>query len=165
MAADSNTIVRPSARVLLLDPDDSLLLIHCKSPDEPARTFWITPGGGLEPGETALDAARRELWEEVGDAEAHIGPVVWTRRHVFDWDGRRYDQRETFFLARTPVTHARPAALEPQEMHFILGYRWWRPDHLLDPPAGTTFAPRRLGLLLSELLRDGPPAAPFDVGV
>ncbi|MHC4938704.1 MAG: NUDIX hydrolase [Planctomycetota bacterium] len=163
MASDSR--VRPAARVLLLDPEDRILLIECVAPDEPDRRFWIAPGGGLEPGETAEQAARRELWEEVGDTEARIGPAVWTRRHLFEWQGRLFDQRETYFLGRTSVHGIRPAALQPDEMHFILSFRWWRLDEILDPPAGTTFAPRRMGGLLAALLRDGPPPEPIDSGI
>ena len=159
------TTIRPAARVLLLDVEDRVLLIECVSPDEPERRFWITPGGGIEPGENAEQAARRELWEEVGDTEARIGPVVWMRRHLFDWEDKRYDQRETYFLARTPLHGIRPAALQPEELNFILSFRWWTLDEILNPPAGTTFAPRRLGPLLGDLLRDGPPREPLDTGV
>ena len=39
------------------------------------RTTWETQGGHIEPGETPLDAARRELYEESGAVEFDIWPV------------------------------------------------------------------------------------------
>lgn len=39
------------------------------------RATWEIPGGHIEPGESALEAAKRELWEETGTTEAEIQPV------------------------------------------------------------------------------------------
>ncbi|MDP8922778.1 MAG: NUDIX domain-containing protein [Chloroflexota bacterium] len=54
-------IVRRSARLLVLDPDDRLLLFRIEDASLREPVLWITPGGGLEPGESYEQAARREL--------------------------------------------------------------------------------------------------------
>lgn len=39
------------------------------------RETWETQGGHIEPGETPLDAARRELYEESGAIDFELNPV------------------------------------------------------------------------------------------
>ena len=59
---------RPSARILIIDQDNRLLLFNFKFNDGAlaGQGFWATPGGGLENGETYKQAAQRELFEETG---------------------------------------------------------------------------------------------------
>lgn len=69
--------VRRSARVLLVDWADRLLLVRLAAPVD-GLPLWIAPGGGIEAGEDSLDAAVRELREELGirlDPEQLTGPV------------------------------------------------------------------------------------------
>ncbi len=54
-------VVRDVARVILLDPDDAILLLHGFDPaDASAGDWWFTPGGGLENDEDFEAGAIRE---------------------------------------------------------------------------------------------------------
>ncbi|OJF15212.1 NUDIX domain-containing protein [Couchioplanes caeruleus] len=56
---------RPAARVVCLDAVDRVLLLHWRDPFD-GSSLWEPPGGGIDAGETPLQAARRELAEETG---------------------------------------------------------------------------------------------------
>ena len=49
-------------------------LLWCRHQE---RQTWEIPGGHIEPGETALEAAARELQEETGATEFTLIPVCW----------------------------------------------------------------------------------------
>ena len=154
--------IRPAARAIVVDPDDRILLVRFEFP---GRTLWATPGGGIEPGETTEDALRRELREETGLTAAEIGPVVWTRLHIVPFIGGRWDgQHEQYHLVRTPTFTPKPRlSWEQLRAEYVFELRWWALDEL--DWATETFAPRRLAELIRDLLREGPPAEPIDVGV
>ena len=158
-------ILRPSARLLILDPNNRLLLFRIEGQTtEPI--LWITPGGGLEPGESYEKAAVRELAEETG-LDAPIGPCVWKRRHTFIFNGRWYDSRERFFVVRSPVARIADAGWTDEERTAITAHRWWSHAELVawDPVTGGVFVPRRLAELLPPILAGAYPAEPIDTGV
>jgi 8-oxo-dGTP pyrophosphatase MutT (NUDIX family) len=160
-------ILRTSGRVLLVDGADRVLLLRGSDPAAPgAGDWWFTPGGGLDPGESAEQGARRELREETGLDLAEVGLPVWVRTAEFTFLGRRYRQAETFFLARVDghvVDFSGHTEVERDAVH---EFRWWTLDELDASEVivyPTTLA-AELRLLLAQVVGDGPPRPPKDVG-
>jgi 8-oxo-dGTP pyrophosphatase MutT (NUDIX family) len=116
--------LRPTVRVLLIDPAGRLLLIKVVAFDG-GDPVWFLPGGGLEPGESAEVAARREVAEETGLRACRIGEEVWQRRVVHTIEGVTWDLRERYFLAPVAPFDPVPAGLTPYETANILELRWW----------------------------------------
>jgi 8-oxo-dGTP pyrophosphatase MutT (NUDIX family) len=147
---DCDVIGRRAGRVLLVDADNRVLLLRGFNPAAPAELFWFTIGGGIDPGESAAEAAARELLEEAGLAvdPADLGEPVWHRIAEFSFDGRRYRQEEDYFLLRTEAFEVSLAGLDAVEQEIVVGYRWWG---AADLEAGEAFFPAELPRLLREL--------------
>ncbi|WP_374984212.1 NUDIX domain-containing protein [Streptomyces fradiae] len=153
------TTHRRAVRIICLDAADRLLLLHWRDPAA-GTLLWEPPGGGVEAGETPLEAARRELCEETGlDPAAVSGRSVPVARDV-RWNGRRYTGAEDFFLAR--FTGERPgttrAGLLPHEHAHLRGYAWltWSEVAALRDPV----EPPRLAAVLRALV----PGTPWPEG-
>jgi 8-oxo-dGTP pyrophosphatase MutT (NUDIX family) len=154
--------LRVAARAIVLDDADRVLLVRFSAPD---REIWLTTGGGMEEGETDADAVRRELLEEAGLTDFELGPLVWTRTALQPLEGGRWDgQTERIYLVRTSSFKPVPAlSWDELRREGMTAIRWWTLGEL--EAAETLFAPRRLPLLLRELILHGPPAEPIDVGL
>jgi 8-oxo-dGTP pyrophosphatase MutT (NUDIX family) len=158
---DRTPIWRPTARLLVVDPRERVLLFS--SVDQDGKTWWFTPGGGLHKGETLTQAAVRELGEETGYAcaESDLGPVVATCAGTWqaDWlDGGRYFAADSFFLVRVAVAAVSTDGQEDLERSVITGHRWWT-LHELRQESGVVF-PAGLGDLIDDLLGHGVPDEP-----
>jgi 8-oxo-dGTP pyrophosphatase MutT (NUDIX family) len=152
------TRVRSTARALLVTPEREILLVRYFA-QAIGRHFWITPGGGIEQGESERDAVLREIAEETGLAGAPIGPAVWTRSVPIPWAEPPFVQRETYFWTPTPRFEPSAAAIPTEaERREIEAYRWWRLEEI--EASRERFAPRRIGALLRALFEQGLPKLP-----
>lgn len=152
---------RRAARVLLVDHAERVLLFRGGDPARPEVTFWFTPGGGVEPGESLESCAVRELQEETGLNDAVLGPLVWHREARFFFEGQAVVNDEVFYLVRCEPFEIDTAGFTEPERRATVESRWWEVAALpAAADAGELFAPADLPVRLVELLTHGAPAEP-----
>ncbi len=116
--------LRPTVRLLVIDDADRVLLFGGHEIEGPGM-FWFTPGGGIEPGETHEQAARREMLEETGLAEVELGRPIWTRTGPGLLGGETVMYQSTGYLVRVPAFAVDTAGFTEIERDSILEFRWW----------------------------------------
>lgn len=127
MMDPSSLPYRPCVGVMLLNTE-GLAFVGRRSEREGASEGaghgWQMPQGGVDPGETAEEAARRELWEETGVRRAEF--IAQTEDWLlYDlppelvgvaWQGRFRGQKQMWFAARFEGTESE-VNLRPRPDH------------------------------------------------
>jgi 8-oxo-dGTP pyrophosphatase MutT (NUDIX family) len=149
---------RPTARVLVLDSRDRVLLLLIEDPNLEVPRLWITPGGGVEPGETFEAGARRELWEETGIV-VPLGPCVWSRRRNVNFGGVLYDFDERYYVVRVESDAVDPGSRTSWELEVLTEHRWWTLEELQQ--TDEVLGPRKLAELIVPILAGSYPAEPL----
>jgi 8-oxo-dGTP pyrophosphatase MutT (NUDIX family) len=155
---------REAVRVVLTDAGGRVLLFHVLTPDEAPDGWWELPGGGIDPGESYLEAAVREIREETGiDLDpGQVGPPSWRRDTTWRSRGLRRLQHEVVVHAQVPADE--PAIVDggrtPQEVEDFVRARWWQPGEITASRA--RFYPGRLPELLPSFLAGQTIDEPFE---
>ncbi|CAN5210568.1 hypothetical protein BH11ACT2_BH11ACT2_01520 [soil metagenome] len=153
---------RLSSRVLLFDRESRILMFLTTGDNGLSR--WLTPGGGVDPGENHTDAAYRELYEETGLTGVALGEPIGS-----------YDFDATYGALNHDTGHAEyyTATVEnfvPSHEHWtesekidVLEHRWWSLDELestseaFEPPHLTDLIHTALSISRLSISRGEPP--------
>jgi 8-oxo-dGTP pyrophosphatase MutT (NUDIX family) len=159
--------IRPTARLLVIDQQQRLLLfhihdgisLHANRPD--LTVYWLTPGGGLEPDESFEQAAQRELWEETGLHVEALGPWVWTGKRMLNLKRGQTQIQERFFVAHVVEATVSINNLLPYEQVTHRAFRWWTLGEL--EASSDLFLPPALPTLIRPVLHGDFPSAPLEL--
>lgn len=147
---------------MVVTDGEAVLLFADTDPGVPGSRWWVTPGGGIDAGESEEAAAVRELAEETGlvvAASDLIGPVM-RRVAVHGYSDQVCAQTEAFYVLRVPRFEVDTAGHTADEQVTLSGHAWWpvdQPGSLVEP-----VWPAVLPAVLD--LADHPAAWPWDMG-
>ena len=128
-----NELIRDTVRIILINSENKVLLTLVDDPllENPDGSkhppFWLTPGGGIDSGETIEDAAFRELYEETGiiKDKVELGPIVWRDASIFIRAKRKNSLNQRFIIARTDHMGGSFDNITESEKGYLKKLKWF----------------------------------------
>jgi 8-oxo-dGTP diphosphatase len=110
---------------MLFDEGGNILLVRFVVPREGGEfVFWALPGGEIEVGETEVEAAVREVREELG-LELEVKGPVYRDTNQFLHQGEMQDNVDFLFRAECRRGEPQLMGVTVDEREIMKEIRWW----------------------------------------
>jgi 8-oxo-dGTP pyrophosphatase MutT (NUDIX family) len=161
-AARGDVVELVAAHVLVIDPQERVLLLHGAGIGPTG--YWVLPGGGVEQGESPLQVAIREVREETGLrlSESDVAGPIGSGQVAFSLGNVAYRQQQHYFAAwiggldpvMTGIDDFDPGeSAADRERRGALSFRWWSLDQVRSHLSGRdVVAPADLAQILASQL-------------
>ncbi|AIJ10037.1 MULTISPECIES: NUDIX hydrolase [Edwardsiella] len=159
-------VTRHAVRVILIDSNQSVLLLSTKDASNPDFIeSWEVPGGGANPNESIHETAIREILEETGIklTSDDLSNPLWKRDVLYSYRGERRLQHETICIAHINKSSPRLnlSGREPFETEDHQRYKWWSVKELQNTRA--TLYPKSLGTHITALINQKTVEEPIEI--
>lgn len=118
---------RKSSRAIVLNKQNQIFLFRYTFDFfAEQESIWITPGGGLDDGESFEEALKRELFEEMGIELTEPAPEIFYRFPLYELkSGETVQCEERFYLVRLDETEFSCTGWTESEKKRMTAGRWW----------------------------------------
>jgi 8-oxo-dGTP pyrophosphatase MutT (NUDIX family) len=155
--------IQKSSRAIILNKNNEIFLFKYNLDYfADGNVVWITPGGGLEEGESFDMALKRELYEELGIQYSQNCKQIYYRNPVYSLkNGEKVQCEERFFLIYLDVEKFKYNNWTESEQKRMQCGKWWSVEEIIQ--SDDEFFSRDIIVIMNNLTLGKIPHVPYEI--